>query len=203
MSPGGKRENAGRPSQWKSGVKFKDTKPIRIPAYLKDVLLDIAIKLDAGHEICDKKDYLVLAAELEQIKKDYAFLEQEKQQYIDEIENLKNELVTKCNSKSPKFNIVEQDSSIAEDSEKVTNSSTPEQLSFLKEDNDYKVKEEFRDGLTTTDLAKRFELSQPMITKKRKQGRQKFLEYCLRKDPEKIIWQYNENNKKFYPLEKL
>lgn len=51
MTRGGKREKAGRPSTWKSGCKFKDTKLIRVPAAISDKLLEIAHKLDANESI--------------------------------------------------------------------------------------------------------------------------------------------------------
>jgi hypothetical protein len=51
MSRGGHREKAGRPSTWKSGCKFSETKLIRVPAAIADQLLEIAHKLDAGETL--------------------------------------------------------------------------------------------------------------------------------------------------------
>jgi len=52
MPRGGRREKAGRPSTWKSGCKFSQTKLIRVPIALVDQLLEIAHKLDSG-EVLD------------------------------------------------------------------------------------------------------------------------------------------------------
>jgi hypothetical protein len=54
MPRGGKRDGAGRPTGWSSGVQFKDTKLIRVPKHLAERLLDIAHRLDEGEDL----DYL-------------------------------------------------------------------------------------------------------------------------------------------------
>jgi hypothetical protein len=51
MPRGGHREKAGRPSTWKSGCKFSETKLIRVPAAIADQLLEIAHKLDSGETL--------------------------------------------------------------------------------------------------------------------------------------------------------
>ena len=51
MPRGGKREGAGRKTQWVSGCTFPETTVIRIPRTLRDKLLEIAHRLDAGDEI--------------------------------------------------------------------------------------------------------------------------------------------------------
>lgn len=48
MPRGGSREGAGRPSLWKSGCKFEDTKLIRVPFEIADRVLEYARRLDAG-----------------------------------------------------------------------------------------------------------------------------------------------------------
>lgn len=48
MPRGGHRNKAGRPSTWKSGCKFSETKLIRVPIAIADQLLEIAHKLDEG-----------------------------------------------------------------------------------------------------------------------------------------------------------
>jgi hypothetical protein len=51
MSRGGHREKAGRPSTWKSGCKFSETKLIRVPTAIADHLLEIAHRLDSGETL--------------------------------------------------------------------------------------------------------------------------------------------------------
>ncbi|MGK7895464.1 MAG: hypothetical protein AB4372_18055 [Xenococcus sp. (in: cyanobacteria)] len=51
MPRGGKREGAGRKTQWVSGCTFSETTVIRVPITLKNKLLEIAHRLDAGEEI--------------------------------------------------------------------------------------------------------------------------------------------------------
>ena len=65
MPRGGRRRGAGRKTTWVSGCSFEDTAIIRVPKYLKDEILDIAHRLDAGEEfdlvsksIKERNDYL-------------------------------------------------------------------------------------------------------------------------------------------------
>jgi hypothetical protein len=51
MPRGGHREKAGRPSTWKSGCKFSETKLIRVPAVISDQVLEFAHKLDSGETL--------------------------------------------------------------------------------------------------------------------------------------------------------
>lgn len=51
MPRGGRRKGAGRKTAWESGCTFAETTVIRIPKYLKDEILEIAHRLDAGEEI--------------------------------------------------------------------------------------------------------------------------------------------------------
>lgn len=51
MPRGGRRENAGKKSQWHSGRTFAETKVIRVPTEFAEQLLDIARRLDAGNSI--------------------------------------------------------------------------------------------------------------------------------------------------------
>lgn len=51
MSRGGARKGAGRKSNWASGCMFSETVTIRIPRTLKNKILDLAHRLDAGEEI--------------------------------------------------------------------------------------------------------------------------------------------------------
>jgi hypothetical protein len=51
MPRGGHREKAGRPSTWKSGCKFSETKLIRVPSVIADQVLEYAHKLDAGETL--------------------------------------------------------------------------------------------------------------------------------------------------------
>ena len=51
MSRGGRRKGAGRKTQWESGCSFAETTVVRVPKVLKNELLEIAHRLDAGEEI--------------------------------------------------------------------------------------------------------------------------------------------------------
>jgi DNA repair exonuclease SbcCD ATPase subunit len=51
MPRGGRRENAGRKSNWDSGRSFSETKLIRVPIEFAEQLLELAHKLDAGETI--------------------------------------------------------------------------------------------------------------------------------------------------------
>ena len=51
MPRGGRREGAGRKTQWVSGCTFPETTVIRVPSVLRDKILDIAHRLDAGDDI--------------------------------------------------------------------------------------------------------------------------------------------------------
>ena len=51
MPRGGRREGAGRKTQWESGCSFPETAVIRVPKVLKNELLEIAHRLDAGEEV--------------------------------------------------------------------------------------------------------------------------------------------------------
>jgi len=51
MPRGGERKGAGRKSTWVSGCKFEDTKLIRVPKAIADVLLKLAHRLDAGEDL--------------------------------------------------------------------------------------------------------------------------------------------------------
>ena len=48
MGRGGHRENAGRKSEW---VSSSQTRPIRVPEWMADQVLDFARKLDNGETI--------------------------------------------------------------------------------------------------------------------------------------------------------
>ncbi len=51
MSRGGRRKGAGRKTAWESGCSFSETTVIRVPKVLKDEILEIAHRLDAGEEV--------------------------------------------------------------------------------------------------------------------------------------------------------
>ena len=51
MPRGGRREGAGRKTQWESGCTFAETTVIRVPKVLRDEILELAHRLDAGEEI--------------------------------------------------------------------------------------------------------------------------------------------------------
>ena len=51
MPRGGRREGSGRKSQWASGCSFSETTLIRIPKVIRDRVLEIAHRLDAGEKI--------------------------------------------------------------------------------------------------------------------------------------------------------
>lgn len=51
MPRGGRRKGAGRKTAWESGCSFSETTVIRVPKVLKDEILEIAHRLDAGEEV--------------------------------------------------------------------------------------------------------------------------------------------------------
>ena len=51
MPRGGRRKGAGRKTAWTSGCAFSETTVVRIPEYLKEQILEIAHRLDAGEKI--------------------------------------------------------------------------------------------------------------------------------------------------------
>ncbi|HCF28434.1 MAG TPA: hypothetical protein DEV81_14805 [Cyanobacteria bacterium UBA11049] len=93
MARGGKRERAGRPTSWTSGVKFEETVLIRVPRLLKEKLLEIAHRLDAGESVdlvssSDNK-------ELEELKSKVLLADLEKSQLTKELEKYHLDLETK------------------------------------------------------------------------------------------------------------
>ena len=58
MPRGGRREGAGRKTQWESGCTFAETVVIRVPGALKNEILDLAHRLDAGEQIAFDSDEL-------------------------------------------------------------------------------------------------------------------------------------------------
>lgn len=58
MPRGGRREGAGRKNQWESGCTFSETVVIRVPKVLKDEILKLAHRLDAGERIVLDSDEL-------------------------------------------------------------------------------------------------------------------------------------------------
>ena len=73
MPRGGRRIGAGRKTAWESGCSFAETTVIRVPKVLKNKILEIAHRLDAGEKIDldtkslrDRNNYLeVKISELE------------------------------------------------------------------------------------------------------------------------------------------
>ena len=90
MPRGGKREKAGRKTTWQSGVKFEETSPLRVPNYIKDKILGIAHRLDAGEDI----DF-VSNSKLLDLEQHVSLLLSEKEKLIEQIEKSKVELETK------------------------------------------------------------------------------------------------------------
>ncbi len=92
MPRGGKRERAGRKTTWDSGVKFEETSLIRVPNYIKNQLLEIAHKLDAGQNIDLTSDSN--QQELEELKFKLSTIEFENQKLKDELEKSHLDLET-------------------------------------------------------------------------------------------------------------
>ena len=51
MPRGGRRKGAGRKTAWESGCSFSETTVIRVPKVLKNEILELAHRLDAGEEV--------------------------------------------------------------------------------------------------------------------------------------------------------
>lgn len=58
MSRGGKRKGAGRPSSWKSGCRFEETKLVRVPSKIADQVLEFAHLVDEGHDFFAEMQFL-------------------------------------------------------------------------------------------------------------------------------------------------
>jgi hypothetical protein len=95
MTRGGKREGAGRPTSWTSGVKFEETVLIRVPRFLKEKLLDIAHQLDAGEDINVDINAVNREQEIESLQLKLAEAEELNQQLSQDIENRTLDLDTK------------------------------------------------------------------------------------------------------------
>ena len=67
MPRGGRRQGAGRKTAWESGCTFAETTVIRIPKVLKNKILEVAHKLDAGEEfeLVTNSKQLELSLEIE------------------------------------------------------------------------------------------------------------------------------------------
>lgn len=90
MARGGKREKAGRKTSWESGVKFEETSPVRVPNHIKDKVLEIAHRLDAGEDID-----LVSNSKKQELESKLALFESENQKLLEQIENYRLDLETK------------------------------------------------------------------------------------------------------------
>lgn len=95
MTRGGKREGAGRPTSWTSGVKFEETVLIRVPRFLKEKLLDIAHQLDAGEDINVDINAVNREQEIESLQLKLAEADQLNQQLSQDIEKYTLDLDTK------------------------------------------------------------------------------------------------------------
>jgi hypothetical protein len=107
MVRGGKRERAGRKTTWESGVKFEETSPIRVPNHIKNKILEIAHRLDAGEEIdfvsnSDKQHLQELELKLE-------LVELENHKLVEQVENYCLDLETESKSFQSKVNELEQE----------------------------------------------------------------------------------------------
>ena len=82
MPKGGRREGAGRKTQWESGCSFSETTVIRIPKYLKHEVLKLAHRLDAGE---------VINLDTESLKQQITQLSEENIDLRAKIEDISNE----------------------------------------------------------------------------------------------------------------
>lgn len=107
MPRGGKREKAGRKTTWESGVKFEETSPIRVPNYIKNKVLEIAHRLDAGEDIDlvsnSNKEYL------QELQTNLALADIEKQKLSEQLEKYRSDLETESKSLQLKIQELEQE----------------------------------------------------------------------------------------------
>lgn len=82
MGRGGRREGAGRKTQWESGCSFSETTVVRVPKYLKDEVLKLAHRLDAGE---------VIDLDTESLKKEISRLSQQNIDLSRKIEEISNQ----------------------------------------------------------------------------------------------------------------
>lgn len=206
MPRGGKREKAGRKTTWESGVKFEETSPIRVPNHIKDKLLEIAHRLDAGEDfdsVSNSNKHRLQELELEnqrlfeQVKTYHLDLETKSKEFLlriqeleqenshlqsEKVQNLQKELVTKSNKS-------------------VTKSKSYTQSGLFE----LEVNENVQDlkPLTAVELSKRFNRHESFVRKKKHELKNKLDELVLvlkQSDPQNIGWRYSEEDKKYHPI---
>lgn len=107
MARGGKRERAGRKTTWESGVKFEETSPVRVPNYIKDKVLEVAHKLDAGEDI----DFVSNSKnqQLQELESKLLLVESENEQLSKQLEKVYLDLETESKKLQLKIQELEQE----------------------------------------------------------------------------------------------
>ncbi|GEM_PF-2739578 len=97
MVRGGKRERAGCKTTWESGVKFEETSPIRVPVYIKDKVLEIAHRLDAGELLESVSNSN--SQQLQDIEAKLILADLENQKLLEQVESYRLDLETQYSLK--------------------------------------------------------------------------------------------------------
>lgn len=214
MPRGGKREKAGRKSEWPSGCPFANTTVIRIPKELKEKVVEFAKKLDAGQILdLDTESNIDKVTESKNSGQLSLFIDV-LNRWIKEISSRSTdkewikvtELVVEL-TKIAGIDFLPQSQASLAASELVTDSvKGHKQLALFDEvliDSVSKSKTEVRipPSLTVFELAKRLNVSVSTIGNYKNGLRSLTLEEWSRnKDPDKVSWRYERKKSRFYPV---
>ncbi|WP_413176521.1 hypothetical protein [Anabaena azotica] len=181
MIRGGQRKGAGRKSTWVSGAKFEDTVLIRVPKNIRDAVLEIAHKLDAGENID-----LDSNSKIQDLQLRLYDLELANKLLIEQIEKYKLDLETQSN----KIDNLERKeivtNSISIDNELDTKSKKSTQLGLLDLENNFKIR-----SLTSIELSRRFKEDDAFVKIKKSYYKDRpniFFDLLKELDPDGISW---------------
>lgn len=213
MPRGGKREKAGRKTGWVSGVTFEETVVIRVPKAISKQLLEIAHRLDAGEEID-------LVSNSKNTIEHVNQLELQNEELVTQVENLRIELDTKSKVLRDEINLLRHENTLLlqkldprnlqcdlvtnskkQDNEIVTKSEKHEQFQLLDlEDTNSKAQK--LKSLTAAELSRRFGKEDGFVKRKKNYYKNRISEFNLLlkdSDPDKIAWEYSEQDRKYHP----
>ncbi|MBV8802933.1 MAG: hypothetical protein JO131_08245 [Gammaproteobacteria bacterium] len=209
MPRGGKREKAGRKTSWISGVTFEETVVVRVPKNISKQLLEIAHRLDAGEEI----DLVSDSKNKEQYIKELLLRNED---LIAQVEGLQIELDTKskqADSLQQEILLLTQlldpqnlqcdlvTNSSKHSKESVTKSENHEQLQLLNLDTNFNI--QTLKPLTSVELSRRFGKPSDFVKRRKylhKDDIEKFYSLLRDSDPDKIGWEYSEDDRKYHPI---
>lgn len=203
MVRGGQREGAGRKSDWESKAKFEDTTVIRVPKNIKDKVMVVARKLDAGEDID-----LDSNSKIQELESKLLLLQSENELLVNQLQNklldLKtqskkiqqleqenNELRNSLNSiKQVEKQLVTNSKKESKDLVSKSESHTQMGLLGLADENNFTFIDELKaNPLQGKLLANRLGIKPPDISaRKGKLSPELFYDWLQVKDPDGIRW---------------